>query len=55
MEAIERDRKRQSDGDDSQVVGRQGQMDVAASGAHYSSKQAGAQLLAGYQASQHGR
>ena len=55
MEAIERDRKRQSDGDDSRVVGRRGQMDGAASGARYSSKRAGTRLVAEYQASRHGR
>ena len=38
MEAIKRDQKRQSDGDDSRVVRRRGQMDIAVSGTRYSSK-----------------
>ena len=53
MGAIKRDRKRQSDGNDSLIDGRQGWMDGAASCARYSSKQAGTRLLAEYQASQH--
>ena len=55
MGAIKRDRKRQSDGDGSQIDWRRIQTDGAASGARCSSKRAGTRLLAGYQASQHGR
>ena len=49
MGGIERNRKRQSDGNDSRMDGRQGWMDGAASCARYSSKRAGMRLLAGYQ------
>ena len=55
MGSIERDRKRQSDSDGSRIDGRRSWMDGAASGARYGSKQVGTRLLAGYQASQHGR
>ena len=55
MGSIERDRKRQNDGDGSWIDGRRSRMDGAASGARYSSKRAGTRLLAGCQASQHGR
>ena len=55
MGSIERNLKRQSDGDGSWIYGRRSRMDGAASGARYSSKRAGTRLLAGYQASQHGR
>ena len=44
MGAIKRDQKRQSDGNDSQMDGRQGRMDGTASCACYSSKQAETRL-----------